>query len=187
MWKQHKTVEARLYHWLKRKTTPVDAWKQMSIKALAKKVQCSTSQVSRSLPKAIARLEGLSIDDAEKLVSDLMRVRQGGLVDFEIEMIRQIRQIDKPPSIWCIANIFCVSAKQVRTVCKRFGVDGARGYTYWSHDLADLIPEGINRQQFDENIKIRKQLREKHRKIGNDLRFQKLFGSVYDQLRHKYL
>ena len=153
------TAEERLYRWLKRKTTPADAWKQMSIKALSAKVRCSMSQVSRSLPKAVARLEGISLDVAEKRVSDAIRVRQGRLVDFEVEMILELRSLKNPPSYTSIANAFAVSERRVITVCLQAGREGLSGYYHSSRNVLSLI-DSDRIAELHENIRIRTKRRQ---------------------------
>lgn len=181
MWQQQKTAEDRLYKWLKRKTTPAEAWKEMTQAELAAIVRTSKSQICRVLPKVVAKLNDIPIDEAKKLVSDLMAVRRGHLLNFEVEMIIELRSLKKPASVSWIASQICVSEKQVRAVCKRFGVDGVRGYSYWHSDLTDLLPEGFNqREQLNENIRIREKLSEKHRKIGNVLRFRHVYRNLLE-------
>lgn len=153
------TAEERLYRWLKRKTTSVDAWKQMSLTELAAKVHCSTSQVSRSLPKAVARLEGISLDAAAKRVGDVIRVRQGCLLDFEVEMILELRSLKNPPSYDAIAQAFAVSERRILTVCMQHGKDGVSGYYHPPADVLTLV-ESDRITELQENIRIRTQRRE---------------------------
>ena len=153
------TAEERLYRWLKRKTTPVNAWQQMSLAELAAKVRCSTSQVSRSLPKSVAQLEGLSLDAAAKRVSDVMRVRQGRLVDFEVEVILELRSLKNPPSYDAIAQAFAVSERRILTVCLQHGKDGVNGYYHSPADVLALV-ESDRITELQENIRIRIQRRE---------------------------
>ena len=153
------TAEERLYRWLKRKTTPVDAWQQMTIEELAAKMRCSTSQISRSLPKAVARLEGISLDAAEKRVRDVMRVRQGRLVDFEVEIILELRSLKTPPSYDAIAETFGVSERRVLTLCGQHGKDGVGGYYYSPEDVLALV-ESDHITELQENIRIRAQRRD---------------------------
>ena len=185
MWQNQKTAEDRLYKWLKRKTTPINAWKRMTMAQLGAKVRCSKSQICRVLPQVVAKLDGISLEEAAKLVDDVMKVRRGHLLDFEVELIRQMRQLKTPASVFWIAHHLCVSEKQVRDVCKRLGVDKVEGYSYWGQDFIDLLPEGFNHRQLNENIRIRKHLSEKHKKISNDLRFKKKFGRILDSSYHR--
>lgn len=153
------TAEERLFKWLKRKTTPPDAWKQMSIKELAAKMQCSTSQLSRSLPRTIARLEGMSLAAAEKLVGNVLRVRQGRLLGFEIEIIHELRSLTNPPSYESIAQTFAVSERRVLTICRHHGKAGVSGYYHSPEDVLALV-ESDHITELHENIRIRTQRRQ---------------------------
>ena len=170
MWKGQKTAEARLYKWLKRKTTPADTWKRMTQAELGAKVGCSKSQICRVLPQVVAKLEGISLSEAKKFVSDLMEVRRGRLVDFEVEILRELRQKDPPVSYFSLSCLFEVSEEHISAVCKDIGLCYARlGYGS-SYSLIGnaLIPEAFHHRLADlkENAAIRKQLSEKHKRLG---------------------
>ena len=115
------TAEVRLYRWLKRKTTPPDAWKTLSLDQLAKKARCSKSMVSRKLPKVVAKLNGISLAEAEKLVDDVMNVRQCRLLDWEIEILKELRKKDPPVSMFRLSFIFGVSKKNISDICNALG------------------------------------------------------------------
>ena len=106
------TSEVRLYRWLKRKTTAPDAWKTLSFYQLAKKARCSKSMVSRKLPKVVAKLKEIPLDEAEKLVDDVLNVRQCRLLDWEIEILKELRKKDPPVSMFRLSFIFGVSKKK---------------------------------------------------------------------------
>ena len=161
------TAEVRLYRWLKRKTTAPDAWKTLSLDQLAKKARCSKSMVSRKLPKAVAKLNGISLDAAEKLVDDVLNVRQCRLLDWEIEILKELRKKDPPVSMFRLSLIFGVSRKNISDVCNALGIGRQRGIgnPYWgSKDT--LIPEEFRHRipEIQQNVEIRSQLREKHRR-----------------------
>ena len=188
MWQKHKTAEERLYHWLKRKTTPADMWKRMTMAELAAKVQCSTSQVSRSLPKAVARLEGISLDTAEKLVNDVMSVRRGHLIDFEVQIIIELRRREKPVTYPRLSKMFGVSTKQIADVCKKFQLRAAECGTGWYYGCSDeeLIPEAFHNRipQMIENAGIRRELSQKHKVLRQNTRepfedFYSLYGKEF--------
>ena len=161
------TSEVRLYRWLKRKTTPPDAWKTLSLDQLAKKARCSKSMVSRNLPNAVAKLKGIPLDEAEKLVDDVMNVRRCRLLDWEIKIIKELRKKDPPVSMFRLSMIFRVSEKNISDVCKASGL-GAQlgtGGSYWG-SLDALLPEEFRHRipEIEQNVEIRKQLIEKHRR-----------------------
>lgn len=167
MWQ--KTAEERLYRWLKRKTTPIGVWRQTTLEELAVKVHCSKSQVSRSLPKAVARLEGISLDAAEKLVEDVMSVRRGHLIDFEIRIILQLRDREKPVTYPRLSKIFGVSTKQIADVCKKFQLSAVECGTGGDYSCSDeeLIPEAFRDRipQIIENAGIRRERSQKHKNL----------------------
>lgn len=158
-----------MYRWLKRKTTPADAWKQMSLDELAKKAHCSKSQVSRILPRVVAQLDAISIDEAEKRVADVMSVRRGHLLNFEIQIIRQLREREKPVTYPRLSSIFGVSIKQIADVCKKFGRNAAICGTGWYYRCSDeeLIPKAFRDRfpQIIENARIRRKLSQKHKDL----------------------
>ena len=176
-----KTAEERLYRWLKRKTTPRKAWQQMTIEELAAKIRCSTSQISRSLPKSVARVEGIPFDAAAKRVGDVIRVRQGRLVDFEVEMILELRSLKDPPSYASIADAFAVSERRVLTLCKQHGINGAFGYYDSPGDVLALI-ESERITELQENIRIRTQ-RRKSMKAKEALIRQKEMKKMLSHIR----
>jgi len=145
----------------------------MTMEELAAKVKCSTSQVSRSLPKAVARLEGISLDVAEKRVADTIRVRQGCLVDFEVEMILELRTLKDPPSYASIAQAFAVSQRRVITVCMQHGRDGVCGYYYSSRNVLSLI-ESDRITELLENIGIRRQRRQQIKAKADRIRHKEM-------------
>ena len=85
---------------------PSEAWKTLSLEQLAEKERCSQSMVSRNLPKAVAKLKEVSLNEAEKLVDDVMNVRRCRLLDWEIEIIEHLCK--KDPSV----SMFRLSFKQ---------------------------------------------------------------------------
>ena len=97
------TAETRLYRWLKRKTTPADAWRTLSVKQLAEKARCSTSQVSRTLPRVVAKLNDISLDEAETAVADVMAVRRCRLLDWGN------RTLETPPISGATCLVFSLS------------------------------------------------------------------------------
>ena len=161
------TAEIRLYRWLKRKTTPPDAWKTLSLEQLAEKARCSRSMVSRKLPKVVAKLNRLSLDKAEKLVDDVMNVRRCRLLDWEAEILEQLRKKDPPVSMFRLSMIFGVSEKNISDICNSLGLGTQRGIgaSYWgsrdtliSQEFRYRIPE------IQQNVEIRRELRKKHRR-----------------------
>ena len=161
------TAEIRLYHWLKRKTTPPDAWKTLSLEQLAEKARCSTSMVSRKLPKVVAKLKAVPLDEAEKLVDDVMNVRQCRLLDWEVEILEHLRKKDPPVSMLRLSMIFGVSEKNISDLCNSLGLGTQRGIgaSYWgsrdtliSQEFRYRIPE------IQQNVEIRRELRKKHRR-----------------------
>ena len=161
------TAEVRLYRWLKRKTTTPDAWKTLSLDQLAKKARCSKSMVSRKLPKVVAKLNGISLDAAEKLVDDVLNVRQCRLLDWEIEILKELRKKDPPVSMFRLSLIFGVSIKNISDICNSLGLGRQRGIdTFYSGSLDALIPEEFRHRipEIEQNVEIRSQLRAKHRR-----------------------
>ena len=161
------TAEIRLYRWLKRKTTPPDAWKTLSLEQLAEKARCSTSMVSRKLPKVVAKLKAVPLDEAEKLVDDVMNVRRCRLLDWEVEILEQLRKKDPPVSMFRLSLIFGVSEKNISDLCNSLGLGTQRGIgaSYWgsrdtliSQEFRYRIPE------IQQNVEIRRELRKKHRR-----------------------
>ena len=161
------TAEVRLYRWLKRKTTPPDAWKTLSFYQLAKKARCSKSMVSRKLPKVVAKLNGISLDEAEKLVDDVMNVRRCRLLDWEIEILKELRKKDPPVSMFRLSFIFGVSKKNISDICNALGIGRERGIGYFYWGISDTqILEGFHHRipEIEQNVEIRSQLRETHRR-----------------------
>ena len=109
------TAEIRLYHWLKRKTTPPDAWRTLSLEQLAEKARCSKSMVSRKLPKVVAKLKAVPLNEAEKLVDDVMNVRRCRLLDWEVEILEHLRKKDPPVSMFrSVVDLWGVGKKHIR-------------------------------------------------------------------------
>ena len=162
------TAEIRLYHWLKRKTTPPDAWKTLSLEQLAEKARCSTSMVSRKLPKVVAKLKAVPLDEAEKLVDDVMNVRQCRLLDWEVEILEHLRKKDPPVSMLRLSMIFGVSEKNISDICNslELGTQRGIGNSYWGSSDT-LIPEEFRHRipELQENVEIRRHLREKHQRV----------------------
>ena len=161
------TAEVRLYRWLNRKTTPPDVWKTLSLKQLAEKARCSRSMVSRKLPKVVAKLKAVPLDEAEKLVDDVMNVRRCRLLDWEVEILEQLRKKDPPVSMFRLSLIFGVSEKNISDICNSLGLGTQRGIgaSYWgsrdtliSQEFRYRIPE------IQQNVEIRRELRKKHRR-----------------------
>lgn len=181
------TAEIRLYRWLKRKNTPADAWKQMSLDELAAKAHCSKSQVSRTLPSVVAQLHSISRDAAETLIREVMAVRRGQLIDFEIQIIRQLRSREKPVSYPRLAKMFRVSTKQIAAVCKKFRLSVAECGVGWNYRCSDeeLMPEAFHHwmPQIIENAGIRRKLSQKHKDLRQPTResftdfFTRLYGN----------
>lgn len=160
------TAEGRLYRWLKRKTTPAGTWKRMTQAELGAKVRCSKSQISRVLPRVVAKLNSIPLEDAAKLVSDVMAVRRGRLLDFEVEVLRALRQKEPPVSYFRLSFLFGVSEEQISTVCRDIGLCSSKlgdGSSYWSRDA--LIPADFQHRlaELKENAAIRKHLQERQR------------------------
>lgn len=163
---QKLTAEIRLYRWLKRKTTPPDAWQHLSLAELAAKARCSTSQVSRTLPKAVAKLHAISLDAAEKWVHDVMRVRRGHLIDFEIKILKALRKEQPPFSYRRLASLFEVSEKQIADISQSLALGAKCGVGVSSFgSLKTLIPQEFHHciPQLQANAEIRRKLREKQR------------------------
>ena len=161
------TAEVRLYRWLKRKTTAPDAWKTLSLDQLAEKARCSKSMVSRKLPKAVAKLKGISLAEAEKLVDDVMDVRQCRLIDWEIGILKELRKKDPPVSMFRLSVIFGVSEKNISDICNSLGLGRERGIgNFYSVSSNTLIPEEFRHRipEIEQNVEIRRELREKHRR-----------------------
>ena len=161
------TAEVRLYRWLNRKTTPPDVWKTLSLKQLAEKARCSRSMVSRKLPKVVAKLKAVPLDEAEKLVDDVMNVRRCRLLDWEVEILEHLRKKDPPVSMFRLSLIFGVSEKNISDLCNSLGLGTQRGIgaSYWgsrdtliSQEFRYRIPE------IQQNVEIRRELRKKHRR-----------------------
>lgn len=173
MFKEQKTAEVRLYRWLGRKTTPKDIWKQMSLDEVAAKVGCSKSQISRILPSVVAQLDLISLDEAMQRVGDVMSVRRGHLLDFEIQIILQLRR-KKTVSYHRLSHIFQVSTEQVAHVCKKSGLSAAECGTGSDYRCSDeeLIPEAFHNRipQIIENAGIRRKLRQKHKNLQQNTR-----------------
>ena len=109
------TAEVRLYRWLNRKTTPPDAWRTLSLEQLAEKARCSTSMVSRKLPKVVAKLKDISLDEAEQLVDDVMNVRRCRLLDWEVEILEHLRKKDPPVSMSpSVHDLWGIGKKHIR-------------------------------------------------------------------------
>ena len=161
------TSEVRLYRWLKRKTTAPDAWKTLSLDQLAKKARCSKSMVSRKLPQVVAKLKEIPLDEAEKLVDDVLNVRQCRLLDWEVEILKELRKKDPPVSMFRLSLIFGVSIKNISDICNSLGLGRQRGIdTFYSGSLDALIPEEFRHRipEIEQNVEIRSQLRAKHRR-----------------------
>ena len=160
------TAEVRLYRWLKRKTTPPDAWQHLSLAELAKKARCSTSMVSRTLPKALAKLHSISLDAAEKWVNDVMTVRQGRLIDFEIEILKELRKKEPPMSFRQLSGIFEVSEIQIADIANALGLGvSTRGLPATSYrNPKKLIPAHLQHRipEIEKNSDIRRRRRKKH-------------------------
>ena len=122
------TAEVRLYRWLNRKTTPPDVWKTLSLKQLAEKARCSRSMVSRKLPKVVAKLKAVPLDEAEKLVDDVMNVRRCRLLDWEVEILEHLRKKDPPVSMFRLSLIFGVSEKNISDHLQFVGARHATRY-----------------------------------------------------------
>ena len=133
------TAEVRLYRWLNRKTTPPDAWRTLSLEQLAEKARCSKSMVSRKLPKAVAKLNRISLNEAETLVDDVMNVRRCRLLDWEVEILEHLRKKDPPVSMFRLSMIFGVSEKNISDICNSLGLGMQRGIgasllgKFWTH------------------------------------------------------
>ena len=171
------TSEVRLYRWLKRKTTPPDAWKTLSLDQLAEKVRCSKSMVSRNLPKVVAKLNGISLDAAEKLVNDVMNVRRCRLLDWEVEILKELRKKDPPVSMSHLSVIFGVSEKNISDLCNSLGLGRERGIgnPHWENSDT-LIPEEFRHRipEIQQNVEIRRQSRKKIR-TGVHTHVEKIF------------
>ena len=173
------TSEVRLYRWLKRKTTPPNAWKTLPLDQLAEKARCSKSMVSRNLPKVLAKLKKISLDEAEKLVDDVMNVRRCRLLDWEIEIIKELRKKDPPVSMFRLSVIFGVSVKNISDICKASGLGRERGIGYFYCGISDtLIPEEFHHRipEIRQNAEIRSQLIEKHRRAYTHTHRDHLFN-----------
>ena len=161
------TAEVRLYRWLNRKTTPPDAWRTLSLEQLAEKARCSTSMVSRKLPKAVAKLKDISLDEAEQLVDDVLNVRRCRLLDWEVEILEHLRKKDPPVSMFRLSLIFGVSEKNISDICNSLGLGMQRGIgaLYWG-SFESLMPEEFRHRipELQENVEIRRHLREKHQR-----------------------
>ena len=159
------TAEIRLYRWLNRKTTPPDTWRTLSLEQLAEKARCSTSMISRKLPKVVAKLKDISLDEAETLVGDVMNIRRCRLLDWEVEILKHLRKKDPPVSMLRLSLIFGVSEKNISDLCNSLGLGMQRGIgaLYWGSSDT-LIPEEFRHRipELQENVEIRRHLREKH-------------------------
>ena len=151
MKKDKLTAEVRLYRWLKRKTTPEDAWRTMSLHQIAEKVKCSPSTVSRLLPGVVSQLLGCSLDEARRRCIDAHHLRSGRLVSEEIEILKKLRTQDPPASYFTCAGIFGVSSSTIQRYCKKLGLGGS-GTPYYKSDV--VLPDDVT-----ERLKTHKKIR----------------------------
>ena len=122
MIKNKLTAEVRLYRWLKRKTTPEDAWRTMSLQQIAEKVKCSRSTVSRLLPGIVSQLKGCPLDEARQRCIEAHHLRSGRLVSEEIEILKKITT-ERPTcllsnlrnDIWCLVVHYPEILQETRT------------------------------------------------------------------------
>ena len=163
MRKNKLTAEVRLYRWLKRKTTPEDAWRPMSLQQIAEKVKCSRSTVSRLLPGVVSQLKGCPLDEARQRCIEAHHLRSGRLVSEEIEILKKLRLKDPPASYLTCAMIFGVSSSTIQRYCKKLGLGGS-GTSYYKSDVA--LPHDVT-----ERLKTHKKIR---REVANKRRFSVL-------------
>ena len=163
MRKNKLTAEVRLYRWLKRKTTPEDAWRTMSLQQIAEKVKCSRSTVSRLLPGVVSQLKGCPLDEARQRCIEAHHLRSGRLVSEEIEILKKLRQKDPPASYLTCTMIFGVSSSTIQRYCKKLGLGGS-GTSYYKSDVA--LPHDVT-----ERLKTHKKIR---REVANKRRFSVL-------------
>lgn len=188
--KSPTTAEVRLYRWLKRRTTPPDAWQHLTLDELAEKVHCSKSQVSRILPSVVAQLNSIPLDEAEKWVADVMAVRRGHLLDFEIQIISVLRKQESPVSYPRLSKMFGVSEKQIADVCKKFrrraAGSGTAHYYYGRYDK-ELIPEAFHDRipEIIENAGIRRKLSQKHKDLEKEKTKRESFENIFKRLYPK--
>ena len=162
MRKNKRTAEVRLYRWLKRKTTPEDAWRRMSLQEIAEKVKCSPSTVSRVLPGVVSQLLGCSLDEARRRCIDAHHLRSGRLVSEEIEILKKLRTQDPPASYLTCSWIFGVSPFTIQRYCKKLGLGGS-GAPYYKSDV--VLPDDVTQR-----LKVHKKIR---REAANKRRFAK--------------
>ena len=163
MRKNKLTAEVRLYRWLKRKTTPEDAWRTMSLQQIAEKVKCSRSTVPRLLPGVVSQLKGCPLDEARQRCIEAHHLRSGRLVSEEIEILKKLRLKDPPASYLTCAMIFGVSSSTIQRYCKKLGLGGS-GTSYYKSDVA--LPHDVT-----ERLKTHKKIR---REVANKRRFSVL-------------
>ena len=163
MRKNKLTAEVRLYRWLKRKTTPEDAWRTMSLQQIAEKVKCSRSTVSRLLPGVVSQLKGCPLDEARQRCIEAHHLRSGRLVSEEIEILKKLRLKDPPASYLTCTMIFGVSSSTIQRYCKKLGLGGS-GTSYYKSDVA--LPHDVT-----ERLKTHKKIR---REVANKRRFSVL-------------
>ena len=159
MRKNKLTAEVRLYRWLKRKTTPEDAWRTMSLQQIAEKVKCSRSTVSRLLPGVVSQLKGCSLDEARQRCIEAHHLRSGRLVSEEIEILKKLRQKDPPASYLTCAMIFGVSSSTIQRYCKKLGFGGS-GTPYYKSDV--VLPHDVT-ERLKTHKKIRREVANKRR------------------------
>ena len=159
MRKNKLTAEVRLYRWLKRKTTPEDAWRTMSLQQIAEKVKCSRSTVSRLLPGVVSQLKGCPLDEARQRCIEAHHLRSGRLVSEEIEILKKLRQKDPPASYLTCTMIFGVSSSTIQRYCKKLGLGGS-GTSYYKSDVA--LPHDVT-ERLKTHKKIRREVANKRR------------------------
>ena len=159
------TAETRLYRWLKRKTTPADAWRTMSVKQLAEKARCSTSQVSRTLPRVVAKLNDISLDEAETAVADVMAVRRCRLLDWEIELLKRLRSQEPPVSYFRLALLLGVAEKQIADISNALGLGFSTQGCGSMYQGKQIIPEEFQHRipELQAHVESRSKLRQKHK------------------------
>ena len=177
MKKDKLTAEVRLYRWLKRKTTPKDAWRTMSLQQIAEKAKCSPSTVSRLLPRVISQLLGCSLDEARRRCIDAHHLRSGKLTFEEIEILKKLRTKDPPASYLTCVGIFGVSSSTIQRYCKKLGLGGS-GTPYYKSDV--VLPDDVT-----ERLKIHKKIRREAANKRRSAKLERQFDAFLQRLQRR--
>ena len=122
------TADIRLYHWLKPQNDPARRMENTVIRATRGKGAVFHEYGLTKIAESRRKTQQLiPLNEAEKLVDDVMNVRRCRLLDWEVEILEHLRKKDPPVSMFRLSMIFGVSEKNISDLCNSLELGTQRG------------------------------------------------------------